>query len=93
MKQEDWVGSPVKDGPKPWTGPKNIRPTIAEEKAELVLKLGKRINTVPESVKNGSVQVVREWRDARQKAAKVAGNQRASVQELQSAINSMQRWE
>jgi hypothetical protein len=91
MNQEDWVGAPAKDA-RPFKGPNFIRPTVAEEKALLVLKLGKLINIAPASVRDGSVQVVREWRDARQKAAKVAASQRSSVQELQSAINSMQRW-
>lgn len=93
MNQLDWISDQQAAAPvRGWTGPNTIRPSIAEQKAELALRLGRLINTVPDSVKNGSVQVVRQWRAARDKAAKVAGSSRSSVQELESAISSMTRY-
>jgi hypothetical protein len=71
---------------------RNWRPSVAEDKAELALVLGALLNKVPPSVVAGSVQVVRQWREAREKAVKVAGSSRSSVQQLQSAISDMGRF-
>lgn len=65
---------------------------MAEDKARLCLELGALINKVPASIRNGSVNITRQWRDDREKAAKVAASSRSSVQELHSAINSMLRY-
>jgi hypothetical protein len=76
----------------PFKDIRNTRPSAAEDKAVLVMRLGRLINTVPASVQNGSINKVRDWTTARAVAAKVAKNSRASVSELTSAISSMQRW-
>ena len=90
MRQEDWVGSlPPR---KPFKDIGNQRGTVAEEKARLCLLIGERCNKVPPSVTQGSVQTVRQWRECREKAMKVAGNKRSSVQELTSALSSMGRF-
>lgn len=77
--------------PQPLRDIRNTRPGVAEEKAQLLLRLGRLIDTIPPGVRDGSVQRVRAWRQARADAAKVAASKRASVQELQSAINRMDR--
>ena len=90
MNQFDFVG----DLPPPpaFKDIRATRPTVAEEKAALLLKLGPHLTKVPHSVANGSVNLTREWRRVRDAAAKVAGNKRASVHEIQSAINSFGRF-
>lgn len=90
--QHDWIGGPQTDE-KPFKDIRNQRSTVAEEKARLCLELGVLINRVPQSVRNGSVNITRQWRADRDKAAKVAASSRSSVQELNSAINSMTRYE
>jgi hypothetical protein len=91
MMQLDWIG-----GEKPgarFKDVRNTRPSIAEEKAELALRLGDLINKAPPALAaGGSINAVREWRVARAAAAKIAGNSRSSVQELTSAISNMQRF-
>lgn len=68
---------------------RNTLDSVAEEKAVLALELGSLINKPPKAVINGSVQVTRAWREAREKAAKVAKSSRSSVNDLRSAISSM----
>lgn len=68
---------------------RNTRPTVAEEKARLALQLGQLINTVPASIRNGSINAVRRWKADRERALKVLKSARSSVSELASAITSM----
>jgi hypothetical protein len=91
MSQLDWVGAPSAEG-KPFKDIRNTRPSVAEEKARLLMELGVLLRKVPESVKSGSVNRVREWREDQGKAAKVAANSRASAQEIRTAINSFNRY-
>lgn len=90
MTQLDWVGEAP--APKAFKDIRNTRPTVAEEKAELALKLGRLCNKVPPSINGASVDGVRAWRKARDAAAKVAASKRSSVQELTAAISNMQRF-
>lgn len=68
---------------------RNTRPSVAERKAELLLELGSLINRCPAKVRDGSVQVVRQWQHTRAAAAKIAANSRASIDDLTRAIGSM----
>lgn len=77
---------------KPFTDIRKVRPSSAEEKATLLLTLGGLINKCPASVQNGSVNAVRAWKEDRTKAAKVAGNSRASANEITMAISNMRRY-
>ena len=89
--QLDWVGA-VNTGAQ-FKDIRNQRPSVAEEKAERALRLGRLCNTIPPHIKSGgSVNAVREWTAARNAAAKVAANKRASVAELDAAINNMGRF-
>lgn len=58
-------------------------------KAQLLIELDALLSKVPQSVCNGSVQVVRAWKESMCKAAKVRKSGRASINDIQSAINSM----
>jgi S-adenosylmethionine synthetase len=69
---------------------RNQREAIAKQKAELLLQLGRLINKPPPGVVNGSIQVTRQWQKARAEAAKVAKSQRASVNDIKSAISKME---
>jgi hypothetical protein len=71
---------------------RSTRPTVAEQKAELALALGRLINRVPRDVQSGSVNLTREWLSARTKAAALVKSSRASVNELTAAISNMQRF-
>lgn len=68
---------------------RNTRPTVAQQKAELLLELGRLINRIPASVRDGSIQKTREWRFTREAAQKIAANSRSSVHDLTRAIGSM----
>ena len=94
MNQNDWVGDLPPQNP--FKDIRSTRPAVAEEKAQLCLELGKLCHTVPAGINSGSIDKAREWmaaQKAAQKAArKIAGNSRASVQELTAAINNMRRF-
>lgn len=90
--QTDWVGGGASADPKPCKDIRNTRPTVAEEKAQLALELGRIISKCPVRVQNGSVNLVREWRATKDAAAKVCANSRSSAQQLRTAINSMSRF-
>lgn len=85
MNQLDWIGGGT--SPKPFKDIRRQRDGIAERKAELLLELGALITKAPASVINGSIQSVRQW-----SAAKIAGNKRSSVIDLERAISSMKPW-
>ena len=90
MKQLDWVGEPP---PKKFKDIRNTQDAVAEEKARLCKAIGDVCNyRLPESVKAGSVNAVREWKKAREESMKVAGNKRASVNELSAALSNMGRF-
>lgn len=69
-----------------------MRPSLAEEKAELALKLGALCKKVPGFLSEASVQGVRAWLDVQKSALKMLKSPRASAHQLQSAISAMERW-
>lgn len=89
-EQLDWVGETA--GMAGFKDIRNQRHGVAEEKAALCLRLGELCNKVPRSVRDGSVNLTREWKAERAKAMKVAGSSRSSVNELTAAISSMGRF-
>ena len=89
MKQLDWVGEPP---PTKFKDIRNTQDAVAEEKAGLCKLIGEACNRLPQSVKVGSVNAVREWKKAREESMKVAGNKRASVNELTAALSNMERF-
>ncbi len=91
MSQFDWVGGP-QPKPPPFRDIRNTRPTVAEEKAILAKQLGELSRKAPPNCLDWSVQRTREFRDACDKARKVAGAQRSSVHELRSALNSLEKY-
>lgn len=91
-QQIDFVGGLPEQEPKRFKDVKNLRPTIAEEKAELVLHIGTLCRKPPASVANGSIQDTREWVAAMKSAMAVAKKVRASVPELTAAVSSMERF-
>jgi len=92
MKQIDLVGGLPEQEPKPFKDVNNLRPTIAEEKAELCLRIGILCRKPPACVANGSIQTTREWIAAMKSAMATAKKVRASVPELTAAISNMERF-
>ena len=89
--QLDWVGETA--APQQFKDIRNQRPSVAEEKAEKALQLGRLCLAIPPHIKSGgSINNVRSWTMARNAAAKVAANKRASVSELSAAISNMERF-
>lgn len=71
---------------------RNTRPSVAEEKAELCLRLRAMCIKPPPSVVNGSIQRTREWLAAQKDALALVKGTRATVPQLQSAITNMTRF-
>jgi hypothetical protein len=93
VSQLDWVGGSADISPKAFKDIRNQRPSKAEEKARLYLRPGELINQIPPAIKHGgSVNLVREWRVAREVCAKVAGSSRSSEQELTASIGRMEKF-
>ena len=89
--QIDWIGAV--DGRPQFKDIRNQRASVAETKAQRVLELGRLIAAIPPHIKSGgSVNAVREWREARASAAKIAGSSRSSIAEITSAISNMGRF-
>ena len=93
MSQIDWIGGGDLRAQKPFKDIRNQRASTAEQKAERLLILGRLLNRVPEAVKNGSVQAVRSWQDARSLAAKISKSPRSSLHDIESAISKMRAFE
>lgn len=91
MTQLDFIGG--LPAPKPFKDIRNTRPGIADEKATLLLQLGRLIRTVPASVRSGSVDITRKWRAAQEKGIAVAKNTRASISDMTAAIANLRRFE
>jgi hypothetical protein len=53
--------------------------------------LQKQIGIIPDSVKTGSVQNVIQWKEKAERATKLLKNPRASVREMQDALEQLQR--
>jgi hypothetical protein len=92
MNQIDMLGGLPEPERKPFKDVRNLRPTIAEEKAELCLRIGVLCKKPPASIINGSVQMTREWVAARKAAMATAGKARSTVPELTSAVSRMERF-
>lgn len=89
MEQLDWVSTAPA---RPFKDIRNTRPSVAQQKAEMLLRLGDLINKIPPNVKGGgSINDVRNWRIGREAAAKVAKSTRSSTAEITSAISNMER--
>lgn len=71
---------------------RNQRPSVAEQKAELAMQLRTLCLRIPQTIRDGSINKVREWQVARTAALKVAASSRSSVPELTSQISNMQRF-
>lgn len=71
---------------------RNQRPSTAEEKAALCLTLGELCRKVPDSIRDGDVKKVREWRAHAEKAQKVLAGKRSSIAELTTAIAQMRSY-
>jgi hypothetical protein len=71
--------------------PKKADPE-AEAKAALVARINELCARVPKSIVNGSAESVVAWKAARIAALKVAGNKRAALHDLTSALSSMERY-
>ncbi len=91
MNQIDFIDGDSRTSPPPFKDIRNTRPSVAEEKATLVLQLGQLLREVPARVNAGGIQATREWLLAQSGAVKVAKNSRASVMDLEMAIRKMQR--
>lgn len=68
---------------------RNTRPSVAQQKAELLLELGRLIRSVPPEARDGSIQIVRLWKSRKEAAEKIANNSRSSVHDLTRSIASM----
>lgn len=78
--------------PKPFKDIRSQRSSTAETKALLLRELGDLINRVPPQIMAAGIERTREWRAARDAAAKIAGNSRSSVPDLMRAIKDMRRF-
>jgi hypothetical protein len=88
MSQTDFFDAPTQ-AKREFKDIRGTRPTVAEEKAALSLQLNRLCQSPPDSVRNGSINVVRSWVEAQKKALKTLKSARSSVQELTSAISNM----
>lgn len=66
--------------------------TIQEEKAVLIKKIGDLAMRIPQTVCNGSVQTVRQWKEDRAKAEKAIKNTRSSCNDLRSILSMMEKY-
>lgn len=77
----------------PFKDIRNTRSSVAEEKAVLCRRLNDVLRRVPRSIGSASVQSVRAWQAAHKAAKKVLESKASSVQQLASALSSMERFE
>lgn len=92
MSQIDWVGAEPFIQPG-FIGPKRRRQAVHDEKAALRAALRATLKplteTPPRELADYGVIATRQWVAAQKAALKVLNSERASVQQLQSAISSM----
>ena len=88
MSQIDWVGAEPFIQPG-FIGPKRRRQAVHDEKAALRATLKPLTETPPRELADYGVIATRQWVAAQKAALKVLNSERASVQQLQSAISSM----
>lgn len=89
-EQIDFIGGGAPTRARPEL--RNQRATISEQKAQLVLLLGRLCLSCPPSVRNGSVNLTRRWLEAQKRCKAVAGSTRASVTDLSLAIKEMSQY-
>lgn len=71
----------------------NQSPAVADEKAQLAMRLNILLRRIPASINQASINDTRAYLAERDRALKVLGAKRSSRIELQRAINSMMRFE
>jgi len=91
VSQEDWVGGTstsrvFKDEP-------NRRASDAQEKAELLFRLGNLVKKAPPFLANAGVIETRQFVKAMEECKKVAAKKNATKHELQSAVSRMEGWQ
>lgn len=59
--------------------------------SEVRKRLEMAIRTIPDGVRNGSVQNVQRWKDKAEHAAKLLRNPRAPQQQLEQALDDLIR--
>lgn len=89
MIQHDFIGEP---SGKPFRDIRNMRPTTAEDKAQLVLELHGLCLKAPDCIRKGSIEAVRNWMELQKWSCKVAANPRSSVPDLERAIRSLRNY-
>lgn len=92
MNQIDFVGGLPPTNANTLRAVRNTRASAAEEKAQLLLDLGRMCQTPPQRVRNGSVNLTREWIACQKSSKALCLNTRASVVQLGIAIKNMQRF-
>lgn len=71
---------------------RDTRESVAQRKAELLMRLGALIRKVPPCVLGGSIQITQQWAADQKAAAKIAGAKAASVPDIERAIATMESW-
>lgn len=90
MNQIDFFGD--LPPPRPFKDIRSTRSSSAEEKAQLILELGRLCQNPPESVRNGSINKTRDWVACQKVGKALCANSRASAVQLTSAIANMRRF-
>lgn len=62
------------------------------DKNEVCRKLSELVIKIPFSVRNGSIQLVRQWKEDRDKAEKILEKSRSSLNDLESMVNLMEKY-
>lgn len=88
-EQHDWVGGETL-GTRVMKPARDTRDSVADQKARLSLRLHKLCQYCPEKVRNGDVFKTRQWVMCQSSAKKVASKVRASANEMQMAITSLE---
>lgn len=91
MNQLDFIGD--LPPPRPFKDIRSTRSSAAEEKAQLLLELGRLCQTPPQSVRNGSINLTREWMACQKTGRGLCANTRASIPHLTAAIANMRRFD
>ena len=69
---------------------RNTRPSVAEQKAELCLRLSQMCRKVPPSICSADIKTTRNFVHHLGAAKKILAKKSASVQELQTAISQLE---
>jgi hypothetical protein len=90
MSQIDWVGGGR--GPRQPAPVGNKRPSAAEEKAQLCIRLGNMVRKVPPAYSDWSYERVVDFKRNQEFGIRVVMKKNATVTELRCAISNMQRF-